>query len=248
MACASPPELEDEQILKYLDGEADPRVAAHVAQCAHCRERVKRLARLQEQLTAQLYRTQCPTSQELGEYHLGTLPGERAVLIAQHVAECPHCAEELAQLKEYLGAVASDLEVGPVERARVWVAELIRGGTGMAGQGRLTSAPAYAGVRGEGEGPRIYQAGEVQVAIDVQEDMEQPGLHALLGLVTGIQGEGWAVHLWRENQDVAQTAVDDLGNFVIRGLAAGQYELILSGLNAEIHIHNMNVGTRTNGT
>jgi hypothetical protein len=39
MECVSPPELNDEQLLRHLDDEADDQVEMHVARCSHCRER-----------------------------------------------------------------------------------------------------------------------------------------------------------------------------------------------------------------
>ena len=106
MACTSPPELNDRELLTYIDGEADREVVAHLERCPHCRERARRLARLQGRLTAQLYRVTCPSSQVLGEHQLGILPPVEAEAIARHVASCPHCAREVAQLGDYLNELA----------------------------------------------------------------------------------------------------------------------------------------------
>jgi anti-sigma factor RsiW len=101
MACVSPPEPADRDLLAYIDGEPDDRVAVHLEQCPHCRERAQHLARLQDILTAHLYRFNCPPPATLGEYHLGVLPGDRAAAVTQHLAECPRCGSEIAQLKDY---------------------------------------------------------------------------------------------------------------------------------------------------
>ncbi|RME44392.1 MAG: hypothetical protein D6791_13280, partial [Chloroflexi bacterium] len=153
MVCAYPPELDEVQLLTYVDGEADRRVAAHVAQCSHCRERAERLARLQHRLTARLYRITCPPPEELGEYHLGMLPREQMAAVARHLDECPYCTQEVAQLREYLSELAPALELRPIERARervkVLVARLVDRGLGPALPGQPAPAPAYAGIRGE---------------------------------------------------------------------------------------------------
>ena len=54
---------------------------------------------IEQALTAQLYRITCPSSEELGEYHLHMLPAEQTTAVAQHLRTCPHCTRELAELK-----------------------------------------------------------------------------------------------------------------------------------------------------
>jgi hypothetical protein len=110
------------------------------------------------------------------------------------------------------------------------VASLVGGGLGP---GR---APAFAGVRGEQDGPFVYQADDVQVVLEIQDDAEQPDRKTILGLLTGTDPQGMQVSLWKDDVLVTQASVDDLGNFVIPQLLAGSYELIVSGLDVEIHI------------
>jgi hypothetical protein len=247
MACVSPPELNDRELLTYIDGEADQQVVAHLERCSHCRQKAHRLARLQDRLTARLYRFTCPSPVELGEYHVGVLPRDQAAGVARHLAECPHCTREVTQLKDYLAELAPALGPSPLERikerARVLVARLVNGGweAGLLGQPAL--APAYAGVRGEEREPYLYQADDIQVAIEIQEDAEQPDRRVLLGLVIGTEPSGVEAHLWQADQRVAVVPVDELGNFVIPDLAPGSYELILSGPEIEIHIQDLRVGT-----
>lgn len=247
MACTSSPELSDRELLIYLDGEADHHTLAHLERCPHCREKARRLTRLQDRLTAQLYRITCPPPMELGEYHVGMLPRDQAAAVAQHLAECPHCAREVAQLRDYLTELSPALEPGPLERikkrARVLVARLVNGGLETGLLARPALAPAYAGVRGEEDEPYLYQANDVQIAIDVQDDAERPDRKVILGLVIGAEPGGLEAHLWRADQRVAVIPVDELGNFVIPNLAPGSYELILSGPEAEIHIQDLQVGT-----
>lgn len=245
MACVSPPELSDRELLAYIDGEAGHQVAAHLEQCPHCREKAYRLARLQHRLTTQLYRLTCPSSMELGEYDLGVLPRDQAAAVAHHLAECPHCTREVAQLKDYLTEMAPTLELGPLERVReqvkVLVARLVSGGPGNSLLKQPALAPAYLGVRGEEEGALVYQADDIQVVIEIHEDVDQPDRQALLGLVTEIEPRELKVHLWQASQCVATVSVDELGNFVIPGLAPGSYELILSGPEVEIHIQALEI-------
>lgn len=245
MACVSPPELNDRELLTYIDGEAEQQVVVHLERCPHCREKAHRLARLQGRLTTQLYRVICPSPLELGEYQLGVLSTAQAQVLAQHLAECPHCAREAAQLKDYLAELAPALEPSPLERikerARVLVARLVSGGPGVGLFEQPALTPAYAGVRGEEREPYLYQAEDIQVVVEVQDDAEQPDRKVVLGLVIGAKPGELKAHLWQADQRAAVVPVDELGNFVILDLAPGSYELILSGTEVEIHIQDLQV-------
>jgi hypothetical protein len=248
MTCVSPPELADRDLLAYLDGEADDQVIAHLEGCPHCRERARRLARLQDCLTAQLYRFDCLSPIELGEYQLGTLPVEQMAAVTQHLAECPRCAQEVDQLGDYLADLAQDLELSPLERTkervRVLVARLVSGGLGDDLMRQPAMTPAYASVRGEEGEPLFYEADEIQVVLDVQGDPDQPDHKTILGLVIGLDDPASAeVHLWGADQHLATVPVDETGNFVFPNLAPGRYELILGGTEMEIHIQDLEIGT-----
>ena len=248
MTCLFPPELDEATLLRYLDGEpgADidrQDVARHLTQCPSCRQRAVRLARQQGRLARGLYRRDCPSTMDLGDYHLRLLTRRRAAEVGRHVKECPHCRAEIERLDEFLGAVAPDLEIGSAQRIKVWVAQLVSAGGEL---GRLAGpppalAPAYAALRGELGAPLLYRAGEAQIAITTQPDGELPGRVALLGLVTGVAAAGWSARLWQDDRQAAQAEVDELGNLVMAGLAPGVYDMLLAGPDEEIHITGLDV-------
>jgi anti-sigma factor RsiW len=238
MECVHPPELHDRQLLAYLDGEATAPVVAHLSQCPACRERARELAHLQARLTSHLYRLECPTPHELGEYQMGILTQAQAAAVAEHLIECPHCIAEVAQLNRYLADLSDELEPSIVERVRVLVARLIGGGT-RAGTPAL--APAMAGIRGEDAEPLVYQAGDVQITIMIEPDTEQPDRQMLLGLLVAAGTEAWQAQIWQAAQLIANAPVDPAGNFILADLAPGVYELTLHGPDLEIHIPAMSV-------
>jgi len=137
-------------------------------------------------------------------------------------------------LEGYLVDLAPDLEAGPLaqfkEQVRVLVASLVGGAWGAGPD------PAFAGMRGEQAGPLVYQADDVQVVLEIQDDAEPPDHKTMLGLLSGKDTQGMQVSLWQDDQLLTQVPVDDLGNFVIPQLRPGCYELILAGLDVEIHI------------
>lgn len=239
--CIDPPPLDTAQLLAFLDGDADPSIAAHLRRCDYCRGQATRLAKLQQGLTAKLYRVSCPTSSELGEYQLGRLGAKRSAMISQHLAECPHCARELAQLVTFLGDLSADEQPGLLERAvekiRVVVARLVSGPEGAGLSAGL--APALAGIRGDDLEPYIFAAGDAQIAITIADDDARPGQYMLIGLVTGADGGQLQAHLWRDGALITSAALDDTGNFAFSGLTPGRYELILSGPDIEIYVQEL---------
>jgi hypothetical protein len=182
------------------------------------------------------------------------LPAVQVEAIERHLDRCPHCRREIAQLERYLIELAPIRELGPLEQAldrvQVLVARLISGGPGGGLPGQLALAPTTAGVRGdESEAPLVYQAGEAQVVLGVEQDTEQPDRKALLGLAIGLDpAHAFEAHLWQAGQRVATIAVDKLGNFVFSALLPGTYELILAGPDLEIHVQDIPIeNARTEG-
>ncbi len=244
MACVSPPELDDRTLLVYIDDQASADIATHIERCSHCRERAHRLARLQGRITVQLYRIDCPSPFELGEYHLGLLPAAQMEAIGHHLDKCLHCRREVTQLEGYLADLEPTLEPGPleqtVERIRVLVARLVSGRP----LGQAALSPAFASVRGGEQEPLIYEAGEVQVMIEIQEDADRPDHRMILGLVIGLDTpQELEAHLWAAGQRLATVPVDELGNFVLSNVICGSYELILSRPETDIHIQDLEIGT-----
>lgn len=235
MRCLFPPALSDEQLLASLDGEADPSTLNHLERCTYCREQADRLARWQRRLAGHLYRVVCPPPIELGEYHLGVLNADRASGVARHMRECVHCSRELDQLRGYLRELSPEIEIGPLERARVMIARLVTG----AQNAGLT--PAFAGVRGEQGGSHVYQVEDAQIALEVQDDVEQQGQRVLLGLVVGLEASLLSVTVWQSERLIATASIDEAGNFAVPHLTAGAYTLILSGPGVDVHIPALEV-------
>lgn len=241
MACSSPPALSDRQLLEYLDGIADGHVRAHVALCPDCAERAAALGRSQAQLARWLFRAECPSSLDLGEYALGMASSSRAPVLREHLAICPKCSAELAQLTAYLKDLSHDLAASPRERLRVVVARLL-GGVEGAGRGGGDPSPAFARLRGGADGPRIYTADELQVALEVHDDVERPGHRVVILLVTGpAEVLSLEAVVWRDDQEVARAAVDPAGYSMLSPLAPGTYDLTLRGGDIEVHIPNLQV-------
>jgi hypothetical protein len=237
MDCITPPALDNVEIAMYVDGEADEAVIAHIHRCPYCRERAHEWTLLQNRLKKQSYRIHCPSPMELGDYHLGNLPDPQELVIARHLRECVLCRREVAYLEEYLKEPSRPS--GLLMSVKVLVARLLGGGSEQ--EQDISSPPAFAGLRGEGDEPFIYQADNIRIMIEVQEDVEQMGLKTLLGLVTGLETNEFKIQVSQGEQAIATTSVDEIGNFVISHLSPGHYKLVLSGPNIEIHVQSLPV-------
>lgn len=195
------------------------------------------MAQFEDSFKAALYRITCPDSATLGNFHLGLLPDEAAAPITKHLTICPHCTQEIAQLEAFLAETAVSLQPSAAERIKVWIAKRITT-QGEARDGLGT--PAFA-LRGSDNGPLMYEAGDAQLSLEVQDDPEHPGRKSILGLVLGIETAQVEAKLLRG--DAVETAVtlDDLGNFTFTNLAAGSYQLVVVGPTTEIHIPELTI-------
>jgi hypothetical protein len=239
MNCISSPALDDTQIARYIEGEADEAVIAHIQECPYCSERAYEWTLLQNRLRKQLYRFSCPTSMELGDYHLGYLPDPRKLVVSQHVRECVLCRRELAEMEKFLEETT--VQTSLLKRITVRIARLVSGKKMDQEGGEFSSPPAFAGLRGKEDGPFIYQVDNIQIVIGVQDDVEQMGFKTLIGLVTGVESNDFTIQISQGGQSTATDSVDEIGNFIIPHLSPSHYKLILTGPNMEIHIPSLPV-------
>lgn len=193
------------------------------------------MAQMDDSLKAALYRISCPDSATLGNFHLGLLPETAAHSIADHLAICPLCTQEIAQLEMFLAETAVSLQPSTAERIKIWLAKRIPSG----GQTRnVLGQPAFA-LRGSSSGPLMYEAGDAQLSLEIQDDPEHPGRKSILGLVLGIATEAVEARLLQNDAVVTAVTLDEIGNFTFANLAAGAYELTLSGADIEIHVQDL---------
>ena len=179
------------------------------------------------------------TQIELGDYQLGFLSAERTRIVREHLDCCPYCQLEGLMLEDYLNSlntlspvqrVPSAPRMGIFEQMKVLIAGLVK-------------RPSMALAGGfDDEGPYIYEVGDIQISIQLQEDFEMPDRKMLMGLITGTDTSQIKAHLWEADQphEVAVVPVDEFGNFFISDLVPANYELILDAPHTEIHIQALN--------
>ena len=224
MKCISAQELEDKQLLAYLDHEADQETMHHLEQCVYCLERANALARFHDHLTDKLYRVRCPSSLELGEYHLRILSASQMMLISRHLRNCPHCTREINQLEEFLSDLAPTSEGNLIEQTKLLIAHLI------SGQGVSTAAgePSFA-LRGDYKSPITYEADDIIIVLDIQR--VNGGKVDILGQVAADDQDLWTDSIVTLKQaDASKTTVclDNLGAFRFEQVSSGSIQIIIS--------------------
>jgi hypothetical protein len=222
MACSNPPPPSDDEISALLDGDAPPEVLAHVQQCAGCAERVEHARRLERSLATSLYRWDCPSPADLGEYHLGVAYLQRRAMAA-HLAHCARCSDELADLRTFLAvdgtATARAVASAPApRRLRSIIAQLLPSSPGL----------QFAGVRGTGGGIVVAQCGEATVALDMSPD--ERGTRHLIGQIADQASDpdrwhGALVEVRGDGSLIATAFVDEYGGFACNQLSADVTDL-----------------------
>lgn len=213
--------------MAYLDGNADQATESHFKKCPHCRQKAENLDRFQKRLAHRLYRLSCPSTIELGEYHLRMLTAPQMLVVGQHVRECPHCAQEVSQLESFLSDPASSSTGSLLGRAKVLIAQLVGGQTGGS-----ALSPAFTALRGEAKGPMTFAADGIVIVLDMQPVPE--GKANILGQVAADNQDDWTGALVELRQDgllQISSTVDDLGGFQCQGVMPGQYELRITPKN-----------------
>jgi hypothetical protein len=212
MNCIFPPELTDLQLMAYLDKpESNQETASHLEKCPHCQEKAKALELFQKHLKTRLYRSTCPSSEQLGEYYLRMAPANQRLAIAQHLRECPHCASEINTLTDFLKEESSQPE--PVKSLRTVFAKLV---SGAAGAGSQQTFPA---LRGQAKDLPIFEGEGIVITIDLQDNPD--GQVSILGQLAADDQDQWTgatVELKQAYVSPLVTSLDDLGSFTFETL------------------------------
>lgn len=206
-------ELRDGDLLAYLEGEASPAVARHVAGCARCRAELAGLRAADALLAAALDRAACPAPEALLRYQAGLLDPAEARGVAAHLAGCADCVAELALLADPPAPSLAD--------------RLARAGARLI-RAVLQPAPAPAlALRGAQARRATYSAGDHQVILAVAPGRPGSGRHQVEGQLLSPAGPvAGEARLLRDDRELV-AELDELGFFAFDELAAGEYALVL---------------------
>jgi anti-sigma factor RsiW len=222
MKCNHPPPLTPDQLSDAIDGKAGAAVQDHLANCPSCAQRLAAARLAEEKLGLKLFRWDCPPSQQLGDYEQGLLDAPEAASIADHLAECARCTQELVAMRQFMSMPERPLPSAPPQPARRGpsLGELIA---------QLLPRSLAPALRGEVRPPLTAQAEGVTIVLDVQAgEGEQISLQ---GQVAADDQDRWtgALVTLRQAEELKATAVvDDLGGFSIARLAPAPTDIRLT--------------------
>lgn len=228
-----------EALLAYAAGEANPGIAAHIAECAECAPAAAAYTWLDRTLQARLYRAACSSAHTLGELALELLSPEEALTTHVHLAECPHCAAELAALR----SVLHEDPLAPLVPLLKPLARLVA---------RLLPAPGlqsgFAGLRGDAGGTSLtFEAGPLTLSFSAEPAGDgASGRWILLGLIVDEAGEatpvGTSARLMEHGAVVAEATLDELGTLAVADLAPGTYDLEIALVDRIVVVPDIPVG------
>ena len=227
--CIHPSEIQESDLMAYVDGTADEAVVQHIRRCPACARQAEALATLQATLTAKLYRFSCPTPDQLIAYQQSELRGSEKLVVVQHLRQCPHCARELAAL---------------AREERMGLGERIRAAIKVLDAVLVTPQLQAAGVRGAPGAtrrtPQVYRADEIEIIVSQTSSRTHPRRWDLSGLVhvggqvpetiapsTGSGHRGARVELYRGEGLIAITTVSPRGRFAFAAVEPGDYDIRL---------------------
>jgi anti-sigma factor ChrR (cupin superfamily) len=240
MKCVAPNAISEEQLLAYVDGEADEATIAHIQCCAHCAQRVQAYAADQALLHVAFHRIECPDAHSLAEYQQGLLSPSEQTAIEDHLKMCLACSKEIADLNRFL----QDVSLVPISQAVVTQLKRIIARKIPTSTDAVVQQPTFALRGATSAAPDVYQADDIKLVVGLEADGLQAGRKMILGL-TSREGQSLAsfagakVQLRRGETTVAAEEVDSLGNFVFTGLLSGDYELILTTSREQVVVETI---------
>jgi hypothetical protein len=253
MDCLDAVAPSDEELLDFaLDaGELPPEQKEHLEHCETCQRRLARYQQANNYLVSHLYRSQCPSGTKLSFYCAGGLAAHERMQIAQHLLDCPLCAEEVADTRRFMQQVPVFEPISPFSPRQVVrriFATLVRQQAQLVVRGETPSS-AW---------PRQYRAESLDLSLHLSRGSR--GNYMLLGILTSANAhetidafEGACTELYttpgpfigegnkESEKPVLTTEVDDLGNIVFSDVPVGEYVMVLRLANREVVVEGLTI-------
>lgn len=226
----------------YADGEAIPHLATYVQK--HPAEWQQWLQQNQhiQRLATILYRFDCPAVETLQAYFWDELATTARQHVTAHLAICPRCTDELANLRTFMGKKAAAPSVKSTTEGQQprWLDQI----QNLVGQMRLvvaqlvTPVPQLAGValrstpaalRQEQNATLLFEAENTDISLTLQK--ERNATFALAGQIflaepTEIKA---TVRLASEhaNTEIIISDIPETGSFMVHAVPPGDYQMVI---------------------
>lgn len=208
---------------------------------------------IEQTLKSALFRLDCPSNLNLGEYVLGVLDSSQLSLqIEEHTTKCPHCIADMAQIQRYMdlplvhGSLIPDVEEEEqslLDKVRVIIVDLLAPPQGLFVNPAMQ--PALRGARGD-LATQVFQVESYIIALSAIKNASSWNKQQIIGDISPVWGNiedfhHWSAYLWRNGKLLATTPLDRDSHFIFNELSLENepHELILSGPKVEIHLQNI---------
>jgi hypothetical protein len=258
MNCPHATAPNDEELVSCaLDEEPlTGKAKEHLEHCPVCQQRLALYERINRLLLAGLYRSQCPSVTLLNHYCAGMLPPDDAITIAQHLQDCPLCAQEVEEIRRILADFDPSYISAPTQP--LYATPL-----------RIVASPVpwqlLSAMNGENDGPPIgswprrYRAAALHISLHLSHTGD--GEFMLLGILSSVNSnasngvlQGRSVDLFRVSDEqnlqpeeacdampLVTGTVDALDTIVFTALPAGTYTMIVHMPTSDIIIPELTI-------
>jgi hypothetical protein len=226
--------LEDWELDMLMGGDSTPEMQAALVGNPENRARWEQLQKDEKTLFANLFRTECPTSLELGEWSLNLVDASRYQVIRSHLDICSHCEEELAAIT---AVVSKPLFQGnPAKMGRSILKRIIMKLEDLLGDGLGQMAFAPVAVRGKSWSV-CYAGGDYLLSLTKQETRSGG---ALIGSILANDLTGHAT-LKQGPSVVYETPLTESATFTFDDVNPGAYELVIATSDAELIVPELHI-------
>lgn len=217
--------LPEGELMRYLEGRADEWTQQQVEKSAELSQLANDIGIHTRLLQTILHRQNCPSTSELGDFHLDLVTADRSQAITTHLARCPHCVREIAFFQNQLG---KSLVTDPTTSwVKVLLAKLVP--KSQPHQPRLAVRGGQSSIQ------RFLVTDEISVLLQIQDDPQAVGQKTLRGIILKAPVD-MIVHVWQQKNLITTVAVNELGHFTVHALQVGQYEIVAHAKSIVIHI------------
>ncbi len=231
--------LSDDDLLAVLDGEANEDIQNHLGICAYCSERLGHMRKLEQGVHMIMYRSDCPTADELADFVMEVVTFDIYQSIQEHLQACVVCREEVQKLQMMF--TTNELPINTVSQTESFWQQLENRLHELEDRivTLLVPRPLIASgqLRGAGDRERIlnYENGSITVMLRLEKLVD--GLK-INGTIIDSQNEGqWIgghAELTASGQRRFIAIIDDDENFMFEQVTAGLFELSIYAVAKQI--------------
>lgn len=220
--------INDAIILDYLEDEVSKEIKEIIEGSEKYLARAQELKEESRALIQNLYRVECPSSQQLTDFSFQILSSAETQFIQQHLELCPLCQSEIAELRltlnepdELLGRDAlenllSRKETSKDESILNQLASKIHSiiAKPLLNLGNSNLSPVGS-LRGGIDKLQRFDGELFQIVVSAQENKDQAHPFSVIGQIIGENTEGITVQLLQNNNILQKAFVDEYGGFLI---------------------------------